>query len=58
MGYGRGDRFPFDFLNQMEFHSVQNQNETGHHGHIPFNLKGNIREGKRIFLADRVVERR
>ena len=23
MGYDRGDNFPFDFLNQMEFHLVQ-----------------------------------
>ena len=27
MGYDRGDSFPFDFLNQMEFHSVQNRKE-------------------------------
>ena len=24
MGYDRGDSFPFDFLNQMEFDVVQN----------------------------------
>ena len=28
-------------LNQMEFHSVQNQKENCHHDLIPFNEKGN-----------------
>ena len=41
MGYDRGDSFPFDFLNQMDFHLVQNQKENCHHDHIPFNSKGN-----------------
>ena len=41
MGYDRGDSFPFDFRNQMEFHLVQNRKENCHHGHIPFNVKGN-----------------
>ena len=41
MGYDRGVSFPFDFLNQMEFHLVQNRMENCHHDHIPFNLKGN-----------------
>ena len=35
-----GDSFPFDLLNQMEFHLVQNQKENCHHDHIPFNLTG------------------
>ena len=41
MGYDRGDSFPFDFLDQMEFHLVQNRKEICHHDHIPFNVKGN-----------------
>ena len=41
MGYDRGDGFPFDFLNQMEFHLVQNVKENCHHDHIPINSKGN-----------------
>ena len=41
MGYDRGYSFPFDFLNQMEFHLVQNREENCHHDHIPFNVKGN-----------------
>ena len=41
MGYDRGDSFPFDFLNQMEFHLVQNRKENCNHDHIPFNLKRN-----------------
>ena len=41
MGYDRGDSFPFDFLNQMEFHLVQNRKENCHHDHIPLNVKGN-----------------
>ena len=40
MGYDHGDSFPFDFLNQMEFHLVQNGKENCHHDHIPFNVKG------------------
>ena len=28
-------------LKQMEFHLVQNRKEYCHHGHIPFNVKGN-----------------
>ena len=31
----------FTILNQMEFHLVQNRKEKRHHGHIPFNVKGN-----------------
>ena len=46
MEYDRGDRFPFDFLNQIEIHLVQIQKENGHHDHIPFNVKGN---GIRVF---------
>ena len=42
MGYDRGDSYPFDFLNQMGFHLVQNRNENCcHYDHIPFNPKGN-----------------
>ena len=41
MGYDRGDSFPFDFLNQMDFNLVQNRKENCHHDHIPFNVKGN-----------------
>ena len=51
MGYDRGDRFPFDFLNQMQFHLIQitvvipfgseNRRENCHHDHISFNVKGN-----------------
>ena len=41
MGYDRGDSFPFDFLNQMEFHLVQNRKENCHYDRIPFNVKGN-----------------
>ena len=41
MGYDRGDSFPFDFLNQMGIHLVQNREKSCHHDHIPFNLKGN-----------------
>ena len=41
MGYDGGDSFPFDFMNQMGFHLVQNRKENCHHHHIPFNLKGN-----------------
>ena len=41
MGYYRDDSFPFDFLNQMEIHLVQNRKENCHHDHILFNLKGN-----------------
>ena len=41
MGYDRGNSFPFDFLNQMDFHLVQNRKENCPHDHIPFNLKGN-----------------
>ena len=33
-------------LNQMDFHLVQNQKESCHHDHIPFNVKGN---GNRVF---------
>ena len=40
MGYDRGDSFPFDFLNQMEFHLVQNRMENCHQDHIPFTVKG------------------
>ena len=40
MGYDHGDSFPFDFLNQMEFHLVQNRKENCNHDHIPFNVKG------------------
>ena len=29
------------FLNQMDFHLVQNWKENCHHDHIPFNMKGN-----------------
>ena len=39
-GYDRGYSFPLNFLNQMEFHLVQNRKENCHHDHIPFNLKG------------------
>ena len=41
MGYDRGDSFPFDFLNHIEFHLVQNRKENCHYDHILFNLKGN-----------------
>ena len=41
MGYDRGDSFTLDFLNQIEFHLVQNRKENCHHDQIPFNLKGN-----------------
>ena len=41
MGYDRGDSFPFDFLNQMEFYLVQNRKENCLHDHIPLHLKGN-----------------
>ena len=41
MGYERGDSFPFDFLNQVEFYLVQNQKENCRHNHIPFNVEGN-----------------
>ena len=41
MGYDRGDSVSFDFLNQMEFHLVQNRKQNCHHDHIPFNVKGN-----------------
>ena len=41
MGYDRGDSSPFDFLNQMEFHLVENRKENCYHDHIPFNVKGN-----------------
>ena len=41
MGYDRGDSFPFNFLNQMEFNLVQNRTENCHHDHIQFNAKGN-----------------
>ena len=34
MGYDHGDSFPFDFLNQMEFHLVQNRKENCHHDTI------------------------
>ena len=40
MGYDRGDSFPFNFLNQMKFHLVQNRNGNCPHDHIPFNVKG------------------
>ena len=41
MGYDRGDGFPFDFLNQMEIHLVQNRKGNCLHDLIPFNVKGN-----------------
>ena len=41
MGYDRGDCFPFDFLNQMDFHLAQNRKENCHHNHIPFIVKEN-----------------
>ena len=42
MEYDRGDVFPFDFLNQIEFNLVQNREENCYHDHnIPLNLKGN-----------------
>ena len=42
MGYDRGDSFPCDFQNQMEFHLVQkNRKENCHHDHTSFNVKGN-----------------
>ena len=40
MGYDHGDSFPLDFLNQKDFHLVQNRKENCHHDHIPFNVKG------------------
>ena len=40
MGYDNGYSFHFDFLNQIEFHLVQNRMENCHHAHIPFSLKG------------------
>ena len=30
---------PFDHMNQIDFRSVHNPKENGHHGHISFNLK-------------------
>ena len=35
-------QFSFRFLNQMEFHLVQNWKGNCHHDHIPFNLNGNV----------------
>ena len=35
-------------MSQMEFHLVQNRKESGHHDHIPFNVKGN---GNIVFSA-------
>ena len=32
----------------MNFHLVKNRKENSHHGHIPFNLKGN---GDLFFLS-------
>ena len=40
MRYDRGDSF-LSFLNQMEFHLVQNRKENCPHDHIPFNMEGN-----------------
>ena len=40
MGFDRGNSFPFEFLNQMEFHLAQNRKENCLHDHIPFNVKG------------------
>jgi len=45
--------FPSIFK-QMEFHLVQNQKETCHHDHIPFNLK---RNGILVF-SDQVTQQR
>ena len=59
MGYDRGDNFPFNFLNPIEFHLVQNRKENCHHDHIPFTVKGNgntvfsvhvVRTHREIFL--------
>ena len=52
MGYDRGDSFPSDFLNQMEFHLVQNRKENCPRDHTPFNLKGN---GMLVFSVCAVV---
>ena len=46
MGYDRGDN---SFFNQMEFYLAQNRKETGHHDHIPFNLKAN---GMQVFSVN------
>ena len=42
MEYDRGDSFPIDILNQMEFHSFgsENRKENCPHDHIPFNVRG------------------
>ena len=41
MGYDRGASFPFNFEpNGLPF-SSENRKENCHHGHIPFNVKGN-----------------
>ena len=51
MGYDRGDSFPFDFLNQINFYLVQNRKENCHNDHIPFNVK---EIGNTSFLKRRV----
>ena len=44
MGYDRGgDSFPFDFLNQLEFHlcSKDRNRKLSNNDHIPFSVIGN-----------------
>ena len=65
MGYDRGDSFPADFLNKMEFYLVrfseqneipfgsQNLKENYHQDYIPFILKGN---GNLVFSVHRRIE--
>ena len=53
MGYDRGDSFPFNFLNQIDFHLVQNRKENCNHDHIPLNLKGN---GNIVFSVHQLLQ--
>ena len=55
MGYDRGDSFSFDFLNQIEFHLIQNQKEDCHHDHIPFDLKGNGNRVSSVYPLGRTL---
>ena len=56
MGYDRGlTVFHFDFLNQMEFHLVQNRKENCHHDHIPINVKGNGNIVFSVYMREKLM---
>ena len=45
----------WQFLNQMEFHLVQNRKENWYHDHIPFNVEGNGNIVFSVYLCHRLV---